>query len=391
MQMNTYGGVKRACPVCGAASVAPLYANSLAPLGGLDMSYELARCTVCGFHFAHALPDEAQYLRYYRELSKYDSQPSVSAIDRERNAAAVDFCLQHKLAKNLRILDLGCGFGALHAALRAAGFGSLQGLDPAPHSGRQARALFGLDGIAQGTLAQAHEVLNLHEVDLVCLMAVLEHLPCLRRDLGRLLQQLRPGALLLLEVPALEFFAAHEGEPFGELSIEHIQFFSAASLRNLLSSLGAVVLGQTLLPLAGLHLGSLFVLAQTAPGVPGSIQAESPAQMDAYLAGSAQRWNVALQRVPDQPFVLYGAGSHSARLLPRLDEAQRRSLVTILDANANLHGKRLGAWTVEPPEALSKYPGLPVLISSYRSELQIARSLRQRHPAQPLVPMYHHV
>ena len=217
--------LERACPVCGAASVAPLHANSLAPLDGLDMSYELARCTVCGFHFAHALPDEAQYLRYYRELSKYDTQPSVSAIDRERNAAAVDFCLQHKLEKNLRILDLGCGFGALLAALRAAGFDSLQGLDPAPHSGRQARALFGLDRIAQGTLAQAHEVLNLHEVDLVCLMAVLEHLPCLRRDLGRLLQQLRLGALLLLEVPALELFAATRANPLGSSLSSTYNFF----------------------------------------------------------------------------------------------------------------------------------------------------------------------
>ena len=113
--------------------------------------------------------------------------------------------------------------------------------------------------------------------------------------------------------------------------------------------------------------------------------------MDAYLAGSAQRWNVALQRVPDQPFVLYGAGSHSTRLLPRLAEAQRRLLLAIVDANANLHGKRLGAWTVQPPEALAQYHGLTVLISSYRSELQIARSLRQRYPAQPLVLMYHHV
>ena len=383
--------INRICQVCGGNSVALLHTNTMVPLDGLDMSYVLARCNDCGFHFARELPDETTYLRYYSELSKYDSQPSVSRLDRQRIDAAVDLCVRLKVPKESRIVDLGCGFGALLAALRDAGYTHLQGIDPAPQSNRQAREQFGLDSIQQGTLANACKAVNLYEANLVCLMAVLEHLPELRRDLGGLLSQLRPGTQVLVEVPALDLFESNDGEPFGELSIEHIQFFSAQSMRNLFSSLGAQVLEQKLLPLSGLHSGALFMLAELKATSPHAIEPEKPAAMDEYLAGSAHRWNAALRRVPNQPFVLYGAGSHSARLLPKLNVKQRGHLVTVLDGNVNLHGKRFGEWSVECPDALTKYPGLPVLISSYRSELAIARDLQHRFPEQPLYLMYGNV
>jgi hypothetical protein len=217
-------------------------------------------------------------------------------------------------------------------------------------------------------------------------MAVIEHLPELRRDLSQLLDRLKPGTRLLIEVPALDLFEADAGEPFGELSVEHIQFFSLQSLDNLLSGLGARVAHHHLLPLRSLHSGALFVLAEMQGAVSAPKQ-ENPSSMDRYLAGSASRWRVTMERVPSQPFVLYGAGSHSARLLPQLAEGQGRQPVAVLDGNTNLHGKHFGGLTVQPPEAITRYPGLPVLISSYRSEGAIARDLVRRFP-NPLVTMY---
>ena len=377
----------RHCQVCQGKSVTLLRANTMVPVDGLDMSYKLARCNICGFHFAQKLPDEALYLRYYSELSKYDSQPSVSSLDRQRIDAAVELCVRLQIPKESLIVDLGCGFGALLATLRDAGWNRLVGVDPAPQSARRAQEQFGLDGIYQGTLANAGEVTNLYDADLVCLMAVLEHLPQLRRDLGGILSQLRPGARVLVEVPALDLFKGSDGESFGELSLEHIQFFSEQSLCNLFASLEAHVLDRKLLALPGLHSGSLFVLAELG-GRPAALEQERPDTMDDYLAGSERRWNAALQRVPSQPFVLYGAGSHSARLIPKLTVEQRKNLVAVLDGNVNLHGKSFGEWTVQAPDALSQYPVLPVLISSYRAEIAIAKDLSRRFPQQSLQLMY---
>jgi SAM-dependent methyltransferase len=362
--------------------------NRMAPVAGLDMGYRLARCGHCGFHFADQLPPDAQYGAYYTAASKYDAVTKVPAIDLERAEAAVALLGELGVAKDSHIVDLGCGFGLLLAQLREAGWTRLSGIDPAPQSQTNADALFGPGlEIACASLADAASVIDLRAADLVCLMAVLEHLPRLRQDMAALLAQLRPGAQLLVEVPALDLFEPQAGEPLGELSMEHIQFFSAQSLRNFFASLGARVLGERLLHLPSLASGSVFVLAEF-DGQVRALVPESPAPMDAYLEGSQARLAEALARVPEEPFVLYGAGSHSARLLPLLSDAQRARLRAVLDGNANLFGKGFGALSVQAPQALSDYPNLPVLISSFRAEAAIDRWIASEFPQQRRVRLY---
>jgi SAM-dependent methyltransferase len=360
----------------------------MAPFDNLNMSYQLARCKSCGFHFARSLPPEDLYVRYYSEVSKYDSQPSISSIDQCRIDAAVKIVSRFRIPKKSRIVDLGCGFGAFLSALRDAGWKHVSGVDPAPQSANQANVQFGLkDAIYQSTLSGAGQVLDLGQADLICLMAVLEHLPELRRDLGGLLRQIRPGGLILAEVPAVDLFSGAHGEPFGELSLEHIQFFSAQSMRNLFLSLGAHVIHQELKALPTLHSGSLFTLAQFG-GVQGDLIPESPEPMDEYLMCSKRRWREVLDRVPNEPFALYGAGSHSARLVLSLTDHQRRNLVAVFDGNTNLHGKRFDQWIVQPQEAFANYVGVPVLISSFRSERVIAEDLLRQFPHLALWRLY---
>ncbi|APW45626.1 class I SAM-dependent methyltransferase [Rhodoferax antarcticus] len=377
----------RHCPVCNTDQPKLLLHNQLAAVHDLDMSYQVARCGACGFHYASDLPPDAQYAAYYQAVSKYDAQGSVSALDRQRIAAAVALCQRAGLPKTARIVDIGCGFGVLLAALRDAGWSQVQGIDPAPQSAQVALALFNLTDIRTGWLANAGEVMDLRQADLVCLMAVLEHLPQLHSDLAQLISHMRPGARLLLEVPALEEFRGDAGEPLGELSLEHIQFFSVISLRNLLGRLGAKLLMHEVLTLPSVGSGALFVMAEVGQGGATSTQREDSARMDAYLAGSTVRLARALQCVPDEPFVLYGAGSHSARLIPALQPEQRQCVLAVLDGNRNLHGKQFDSWPVQAPEALVDYPGVPVLISSYRAEKAIARALAAQYE-NPLVLMY---
>lgn len=377
----------RACPVCRSTEATPLFANRMLAIGDFDMSYEVGRCQGCDFHFAHRLPPASQYGAYYKAASKYDVASSVSALDRLRIEAAVAL-MGPWIPKDHRVVDLGCGYGAMLAAMRDAGWQRLQGVDPAPQSALRAREIFGLEGIHCGTLDNAHECVDLHAADLVCLMAVLEHLPHLRTDLEQLVARLRPGARLLVEVPAIEGFRADGAEPFGEFSIEHIQFFSFASLRNLLSSLGMQVIAEQAqdLPLAGT--GSAFVLAErTAAPAPTALAPEPQARFDAYIADSERIMQGALQRIPAGRFIVYGAGSHSARLLPRLPAEAQARIAGVVDGNANLTGKPFGAWTVQPPAWIANAPDLPILVSSFRAQNDIATSLRAKFP-NPLVLLY---
>lgn len=232
---------QRACPVCEHTRALPTFDNCMAPVGGFDMSYMIGRCDRCGFHYAHQLADDGVFSLYYQSLSKYDIATDISVVDQARIDAAIQICERH-LRKGEMIVDLGCGYGALLGCMARAGWGNLHGVDPAPNSAQRAKAIFGLTSIHLGTFDTAHTVVPLAQADVVFVMAVLEHLPKLRADMQALLARLRPGCRLLIEVPALDLFKAEGAEPFGEFSLEHIQFFSATSLRNFFYLLGASTL-----------------------------------------------------------------------------------------------------------------------------------------------------
>jgi len=65
----------------------------MAVLDGLDMSYTVGSCSVCGFYYADQLPDSTVYERYYRAASKYDLGVAVSGVGQERLRAAAEICV----------------------------------------------------------------------------------------------------------------------------------------------------------------------------------------------------------------------------------------------------------------------------------------------------------
>jgi len=381
--------ISRTCPICADATADPCLANPMAAVGGFDMSYTVVRCSRCGFHYAQQLADNATFSAYYQSVSKYDAPESVAPVDQARIDATVRF-LDGRIAKTERIADLGCGYGALLGGLQAAGWQHLQGLDPAPNAAQCALKMFGVRGIQRGMMSEAHTVLNLQDVDVVCIMCVLEHLPQLRQDLAQLFSKLRPGCKVLLEVPAIECFLNPDSEPFGEFSLEHIQFFDTPSLVNLMRSLGAEQLALELLVLPMVASGDMLGLFQwsgTFPETPRYERARTDT-LAAYIAESKQQLARALERVPSGPLIVYGAGSHTARLLAHLEKIPGCSIQGIVDSNPNLEGKQMGRWTVRSPSSIHETPGVPVLVSSFRSQNAIAAHL-QKTAANPLVLMYH--
>ena len=380
--------VNRACPVCQTRNPIPVYNNTMAPIGGLDMSYEIGRCTKCGFHFAHVLPDDITFRSYYQSVSKYDVVGKISKLDQLRIDAAVKI-LEGKVPHDAMIVDLGCGYGALLSCLKQAGWNNLHGVDPAPKSADRARELFDLGNIHCGTMAEAHQVFPLEKADLVCVMAVLEHLPNLRDDLSDLLKKLRIGCKILVEVPAIECFAGSISEPFGEFSLEHIQYFSSTSLMNLFISLGATAMAIDIFNIKIVESGDIFILFEYTgeSNLYKNFTLEDPAQMERYISDSTCRLETALTRIPDSELIIYGAGSHTARLLPYLDKMIGKKIIAVVDSNPNLSGKNIGRWVIQSPNIIESLPDVPILVSSYRSQNEIATDLRNRIP-NPLVLLY---
>jgi SAM-dependent methyltransferase len=380
----------RVCPVCSEADPVPVFNNRLAPVAAHDLSYLIARCANCHFHCAHTLPAAATYAAYYATASKYDFSESVPTHDKLRMDAAVRICSE-ALESSALIVDIGCGHGVLLNGFKELGYTRLFGIDPAPNARGHAKQVFGLNDVYQGSMSEAGRYLPLREADVVCITAVLEHLTDPRGSLAPILGQLKRGCKVLVEVPALERFDGASGEPFGEFSLEHIQFFSNGSLENFMRSLGARPVLQEIVDLPTISSCTLFGLFELSEE---GLREIDPARsfddakvMDRYIRSSEVRLAKALERLPQSNFVLYGAGSHTCRLLPRLSPEQTNHIKLIVDGNPNLLGKTVGGFHIAPPPALANYPSLPVLISSFRAQESIAQSLQSKI-SNPVIRLY---
>ncbi len=383
----------RCCPVCSGDRTVPLHLNTLATLDGLDMSYRVARCASCDFVFADQLPSPATYAAYYRSLSKYDIAPDgskLSVADRLRCDAAVAVLRPHTKPE-ARIADLGCGSGILLGALRAAGWSCLAGIDPAPGAPEQARQQFKLDCVRCGTLDQAATLLDLAAMDVICLTGVLEHLPQVHEDLEALAAAIGHDTRILVEVPALERFAHHAFEPHGEFSLEHIQYFSAESLKGFFEKLGFTALSSTIVDLPPGTCDSLFGLFARGPATKArSAPTATSDGIEDYIARSEAMTRTAVARItacPAKALVIYGAGSHTARLLPRLLAAGESRLAGLVDSNPNLREKHLGPLLIEAPEALDRHPDATIVVSSFRAQQTISDALRASR-SNPVLTLY---
>lgn len=372
----------RPCPICDTNSTQLIFDNFMAPLDGLDMGYRVSKCGHCGFHFASDLPYPDTYGAYYRVLSKYDviiDGTAISSVAATRIQRALELCAPYLPAEAL-IADIGCGYGALLNGFRTAGFSRLYGIDPAPYAAREAARLFGLDNIHIGTLPNAPRQLPLDKADLLCLTGVAEHLPKLADDFAILLYHLPAHAMVLVEVPTLEHFHSLPCEPYGEFSLEHIQYFDTCSLQDLMAKFGFFPHEISILQCQGCT-DSLFGLfsreAYARTNTP-------PMDIKAYLAHSATTLNQALLKITQavqQPFIVFGAGSHTARLLPHLERLNLDSnILAIVDNNPNLKGKKLGNFNIQERNFLENHPGKPVLVSSFHAQNAIAHQLFGHHP-----------
>lgn len=128
-----------------------------------------------------------------------------------------------------RILECGAGSGAI--ATRLADRGKYWGLEPDPTS--RATAVRHLAGA--GTMVAELDELPDTAFDLLCAFEVLEHLPDDHAALTAWIEHLRPGADVLVSVPAHRHrFADHD------ILTGHLRRYDPADLRGLLDDCGLV-------------------------------------------------------------------------------------------------------------------------------------------------------
>lgn len=380
----------RGCPVCGADRPRPLYENPMAPIDAFDFSYAVVRCGSCPMIYAdRALAPDAM-ARYYRDLSKYDGGAPASSGDLHRARFAAGF-VRRLVDADARILDVGCSTGAFLAELVGLGNRDVVGIEPSENAVATARSRYGLE-VSVGD-AMTHD--DFERFDVVTLLAVLEHLREPAGIVRRIAASMRPEALFVVEVPDAGAFGRQQAlgdvtEPFGEFSIEHINFFGDAALRRLASACGLTAVACETLECESKQY-SLFAAFRKAIANEAPVD---PADAHESVVRYVERSQVAMQDVDRRLYaigasrraIVYGAGSHTARLLGRTT-MNEIDVVTIVDRNRNLVGRTMHGAQIAEPRRIASHPGLPVVASTFRARAEIAAYVSSQF-ANPLVPLY---
>jgi SAM-dependent methyltransferase len=380
--------ISRKCPVCSITDHKLVFGNRMTLLDSYDLSYDVVFCRSCKFAFATDILDEASIQKYYSEYSKYDIAKSVESIATHTRQSAANCArfIRQRLSTSARVLDIGSSIGVLLNELKQLGFRDLRGLDPGPGCREIAKILFDID-VECGFLS---DKTDLHDYDLIILANVLEHIPDPAGFLGLISSRVKRGAYLFIEVPAGDMFYRNSTEYMGEFSIEHINYFGKRSLANLLQRQGYHEL-ETSYASCGNSIITLECLCRFNGDANLDISPDTPLEesISSYVAShlpTIQKINRILKQLPDR-IIVYGAGSHTARLLAQSD-LRFKQIEMIVDKNPNLIGKKLGNALIRDVKQLRADPHSPILISSFHYQDEIKKQLMESGLKNNLVSIY---
>jgi 2-polyprenyl-3-methyl-5-hydroxy-6-metoxy-1,4-benzoquinol methylase len=146
------------------------------------------------------------------------------------------------LDSQARVLDVGCNLGSFLAALRDRTGCSVVGLEPAPSPAKYAREHFHLD-VREACLDDVAGSLAPASFDVITLWHVMEHLWEPRRDLQIVHSLLKPGGMLVVEVPNFDDpLRRLFGSSWAYIDVpRHLLHFTPRTLRNFLEGAGFAV------------------------------------------------------------------------------------------------------------------------------------------------------
>ncbi len=387
---------QRPCPQCGATAAQVVHEGRyvLPASHPLDAAVRVVECETCGFCFNDTPSTRADFDRYYREVSKYadprlSSGAGCSPEDASRLTETAQAISSFAGACDARILDIGCGAGGLLDSLAGLGFHDLTGMDPAVACAEEVGRR-GHRGIV-GTLDD-HRLADA-SFDGIILSHVLEHVRDLAAAFANVARLLRPAGWLYVEVPD----AARYGEcliaPFQDFNLEHINHFSAGTLRNALHSHGwsVVSAGYKTLPLPhGRSYPAAYAFARVGKAGPAERDRSLRDALSDYVAKSndmlARIDRMLREQVGAEPVLVWGVGQLTMRLLGETCLG-RAHITAFIDSNPVHQGGTLAGKPVISPDSLANgtMGNASIIIGSLVNGESIEASIRERGLAQRVI------
>ena len=374
---------QRHCAICGSDAKKPLFEQRFSTVCLVE-GYTVVVCEKCGFAYADQLPPQEAFDAYYRDLSKYEYEHRggrESEHDKTRLREVAEFLSKHIPGPQTRILEIGCSTGRLLALLKEGGFPDVCGLDPSPGCAEAALKLYGVPVL---TSSLAELATSEKTFDFLIMVGVLEHIRDLEGALATIRKILSADARVYLDVPDATQFADWPDAPFQQFSTEHINFFSGASLQNLMQVHGfRCILSDralrgytqaTVMP----SVQAVFEGSDRAPA-PWVRDDDTEARLIEYIRQS-RAVDARIRQIIDQtvatgePILVWGVGTHTQRLLASggLDKA---NICAFVDSNPKYHDRQLHGIPIVSPESLHQRRE-PILICSRVFQREIEEQIR---------------
>jgi SAM-dependent methyltransferase len=381
------GTSTRGCPVCGKFGHELIHRQQFRE-GPLGDGYKIVVCTHCGAGFADGVATQSEMDRYYSEQSKYaqaESGGAESPWDIKRFEVIVEQIKTCHLPGDARILDIGCATGGLLSTFRAHGYQKILGVDPSPSCAEAAERLHGVP-VRTATFEQMRDWEE--RFDLILAVGVLEHLRDVRAAVRIARSLLETGGMLYCAVPDVEALADCPNAPYQQFSVEHVNFFSALSLNNLMAHLDMRVLESSRWKVEwreGVIEPVASGLYQKGMGAQATFDNGTRRALNRYLEFSKEG-DLPIFAVIDrlcltqEPILVWGAGTLARRLLA-VSRLADTNLVGFVDSNPHLHGERLADKPIIPPTEI-EVNGPSILVCSITFEREIAKAISEL-PSQP--------
>lgn len=241
-------GFRESCLVCGSAEHHMLYRPEKSP-------GPIFACQRCGFVFVKIIEDDKaiiddgkpfhvseEFLRSSNvndlvgcwEVSHLPSKLAEAPALRLNALDALNR-INHFRSPPGRLLDFGCGWGFFLGAAKEGGW-SIFGLEPLPGHAIYARGQFGAEVISDILRDSTYPP---EFFDVVTAFQVFEHLPDPSGDLAKLVKLLKPGGLVLIEVPNIDTWGVRLlGKKHRHYVHDHLNFFSPRTLSQLYENHG---------------------------------------------------------------------------------------------------------------------------------------------------------
>lgn len=250
MQARTVPGI---CPLCGPAFRSQEIARGIDFEYGTtgEQEFRIVRCQDCGIVLVDPRPADDEIAGLYPEdYGPYHFDKLPGFVRRGRDwvqRRKVDVIRRHA-PPGARLVDVGCGAGALLRLLRARGDAGwrLVGWDyPAPHMDRLREGGF---EVISAAIDREHAPSG---VDVFILNQVIEHFANPGEVIELLAGALTPGGFLVMETPDTQSVDARwfGGRYWGGYHIpRHLVLFNAGNLRALVERAGLRVVETARLP-----------------------------------------------------------------------------------------------------------------------------------------------